>query len=54
MFVGAEAVAYTACTQEYCVEEVLVNLIAITEGFARVEEEGYVNARLSTLLLEPE
>lgn len=54
VLVEAEAVADAAGAEEEGVEEVFVDAVAVAEGFARVEEEGDVDAFDGALFAEPE
>jgi hypothetical protein len=54
VFVETEAVADTSCTEDDCVEEVFIYRVAVAEGFAGMEEEGYVDALFGARFAEPE
>jgi hypothetical protein len=54
VLVEGEAVAEATSSESDGIEEVLVNAVAIAEGFAGVEEEGDAEAFFGAALLEPE
>ncbi len=54
MFVKRESVADPTGLEQNCIEEIVVGRVSVTETFAGVEEEGYIDAFECALFAEPE